>query len=140
MRKLDIAEGQVSRILSGDGKRILADVDSGDSTHWSFTGNRDGNGTASRAEVQHLPFRLPWNFPQGEIHQHLCFRARYERRRADRELQRPEFLHAHDVCHGLAIDTPGDNIIEAAQRHVIELVLGMSEQVAARHIDGPTQQ
>jgi hypothetical protein len=83
---------------------------------------------------------LSWNFSQGEIHEELRFRPRYERRRADSQFVRPELLHAHDISHGLALDAPGNNMFEALQRQFVEHILGMGEQVAARHIDGPTKQ
>ena len=136
----DVRQISLADIFRGDSQGIWANVGCGNSAQQALRGDRYRDGAAASAEIEYLPFSLARNLAQRQLDQKLGLGSWYQRCGADKQLMRPEFFGSRDVRHGFAADTPLQQCLESIFGQVVEFVLRVCEEVAARHVNRLAQQ
>ena len=140
LNKCNIRDTELARILPGDGKRGRIDVGRRYLAHDAFTRYRKRDCATTGAEIENLRCDIARNLTQCEIDQQFGLGARHERGGADHQFERPKLLDPRDIRHRLTCDAAIEQAVQALAGRVVQRILRMRDQVAARNVNGARQQ
>ena len=107
-QEFDIGQRMLICVLPGNGECGLADISGCNVAIGAFFRNRQRNCTAAGTQVKHGEFLAARYTLQDLVDQHLGFRTRHQRIRADDQGHRPEFFFAGHVGERQATGSPVD--------------------------------
>ena len=129
---------EARRVLAGERETGWVVVHAKDGGGRSFRRERQGDGAATGAEVQH-PRGGAGAFQRG-FHHAFRLRARHEGARVHPQRQAPELPLTQDVCHRLAIPPPLHEGREASALGGCDRALREGVQRAAWNVQRPRRQ